>query len=357
MAEHIKYGDTLRQGTDKLNAAIDHASEAKELSEQAVEIANTATENADAAAVVATEAAQEAITAANFANSEASNLNGLKSAVVTAAENANTSASNAEDKAALAQSKVDELSGLNTEITEALAEVDTATANANTATSNANQAAQEAQSKSEFAEQQGNYAKAQGDAVQEIFDQGLVASVNNQTGAVVLTAEDVGAETPSGAQEKANQAVATAKQYTDNQVSNIDLSGLATKQEVQTLDTALSEHQADDTAHVRYGAASGTNAKTITLNPAPTSLVEGFAVSFKNVTENTNAVTININGLGAKPVVKSNGTPLTSGNLKANSIYTVRYNGSSFILQGEGSDLSDTDMADFRAAVNGILNS
>ena len=93
---------------------------------------------------------------------------------------------------------------------------------------------------------------------------------------------------------------------------------------------------ADDTAHVRYGQANGQNDKTITLSPAPINLVEGFALSFKNITQNTGAVTINVNGLGAKPVVKSNGNALVTGNLKAGSIYTVRYDGSNFILQGEG---------------------
>ena len=42
-----------------------------------------------------------------------------------------------------------------------------------------------------------------------------VTSVNGKTGDVVLTAEDVGAETPAGAQVKANIAEADAKAYTD----------------------------------------------------------------------------------------------------------------------------------------------
>lgn len=97
-------------------------------------------------------------------------------------------------------------------------------------------------------------------------------------------------------------------------------------------------HKADDTSHVRYGSASGTNSKIVTLNPAPTSLVEGFALSFKNTVANTGTSTLNVNGLGAKPIVKSNGIAVASGNLKAGSIYTVRYDGTSFILQGEGGE-------------------
>lgn len=43
-----------------------------------------------------------------------------------------------------------------------------------------------------------------------------------------------------------------------------------------------------------------------------------------------------MNGLGAKPIKKPNGNDVSAGNLKAGSIYTLRYNGTNFILQGEG---------------------
>jgi hypothetical protein len=87
-----------------------------------------------------------------------------------------------------------------------------------------------------------------------------------------------------------------------------------------------------------YGTATGTNTKTITLNPAPESYFEGMCFAFRNVTQNTGAVTINVNGLGARSIKKPNGNDLVSGNLKAGSVYTVRYNGTNFILQGEGGD-------------------
>ena len=86
-----------------------------------------------------------------------------------------------------------------------------------------------------------------------------------------------------------------------------------------------------------YGTATGTNAKTITLDPAPTSYYDGLCFAFKNITENTGAVTINVNGLGAKAVKKPNGNDVAAGNLKAGSVYTVRYNGTNFILQGSDS--------------------
>lgn len=99
--------------------------------------------------------------------------------------------------------------------------------------------------------------------------------------------------------------------------------------------TTTTTHMANDVAHNRYGTASGANAKTITLNPAPTSLGGGFSLRFKNTTANTGAVTLNINGLGAKPIIKNGGLALSSGNLKVGGIYTVVYDGTDFILQGE----------------------
>jgi|GEM_PF-2932390 len=86
-----------------------------------------------------------------------------------------------------------------------------------------------------------------------------------------------------------------------------------------------------------YGIATGTNEKAITLNPAPGSYYEGLCFAFKNATQNTGAVTINVNGMGAKAIKKPNGKDLPAGFLKAGSIYTVRYNGTNFILQGSDS--------------------
>ncbi|MFY2158506.1 hypothetical protein ACOSZF_23410, partial [Cytobacillus firmus] len=92
---------------------------------------------------------------------------------------------------------------------------------------------------------------------------------------------------------------------------------------------------ADDVSHVKYGVATGSaNTYAVTLNPAPVAYVEGMAVSIKINVDSTAASTLNVNGLGAKAIKKSNGTDVT--NLKANGIYTLRYDGTNFILQGEG---------------------
>lgn len=98
-------------------------------------------------------------------------------------------------------------------------------------------------------------------------------------------------------------------------------------------------HMNDSVSHVHYAPDTGTaNAKVVTLDPVPSAYIDGMAVAFKNAVQNTGAVTINVNGLGAKSVLKSNGNALATGNLKANIIYTLRYNGTAFILQGEGGE-------------------
>lgn len=99
----------------------------------------------------------------------------------------------------------------------------------------------------------------------------------------------------------------------------------------------LDAHAGNYILQIPYGIAAGSaNAYTVTLNPAMASYVEGVAVAVKINVSNTGASTININGLGAKSIRDAKGNTLTAGKLLANSIYTLRYNGSNFILQGEG---------------------
>lgn len=130
-------------------------------------------------------------------------------------------------------------------------------------------------------------------------------------------------------------------QIPDGTVTPVKLSfDPATQEELQAETTARTTHTADLTSHVPFGVDTGTaNAKVVTLSPAPTAYVEGMAFAFKNIVANTGAVTVTVNGLGAVPVVKSNGNALTSGNLRAGSIYTVRKGTTSFILQGEGGEI------------------
>lgn len=88
---------------------------------------------------------------------------------------------------------------------------------------------------------------------------------------------------------------------------------------------------------IPYVTTAGVaNTYTLTLSPAPTVYVDGMPIAVKINIANTSTSTINVNGLGAKTILDSKGNALTSGKLKVGIVYTLRYNGTNFILQGDG---------------------
>ena len=113
-----------------------------------------------------------------------------------------------------------------------------------------------------------------------------------------------------------------------------------------------------------YGVTTGSaNTYAVTLNPVPSAYTEGMGVEIKVNVSNTGASTINVNSLGAKSILNSKGAALTAGKLTLNSIVTLRYNGTNFILQGESatgtataSDLISGKTADTDAGlITGII--
>jgi hypothetical protein len=88
------------------------------------------------------------------------------------------------------------------------------------------------------------------------------------------------------------------------------------------------------------GTAGGTaNALTISPSPAITSYVAGQIFAFiVGSADNSGAATININGLGARNLRRADGaTSLASGDLKANTVALISYDGTQFrFLSGEG---------------------
>lgn len=126
----------------------------------------------------------------------------------------------------------------------------------------------------------------------------------------------------------------------EDSVSSTSITKAATPNSVKTVSDALDAHKTDLASHGVYGTATGTNALTmsVALDSSVTSYPTFMLVAFKNTTANTGATTLNINSLGAKPIKKSNGNDLSSGSLKAGGVYQLRYDGSNFILLGEGGD-------------------
>lgn len=78
-------------------------------------------------------------------------------------------------------------------------------------------------------------------------------------------------------------------------------------------------------------SVSGTDTITATTTPAFTALAAGMFFGFVAAGDNTTtSVTININGLGAKSVVRSGGGAIAAGDIKASQVVELHYNGTSF---------------------------
>lgn len=78
--------------------------------------------------------------------------------------------------------------------------------------------------------------------------------------------------------------------------------------------------------------AVGTDAYAITVTPAPTAYVTGQTFTFKAGTANTGACTLNVNSLGAKTIKKNYNSDLATGDILANQIVQVTYDGTNMQL-------------------------
>ena len=95
-----------------------------------------------------------------------------------------------------------------------------------------------------------------------------------------------------------------------------------------------------DTVTGYLSSVSGTDTIVASLSPALTSYGAGQTFRFVAIGDNTGAVTININGLGAKAITKSGSTALTAGDIKSGSVVQISYDGTRFQLaSGAGSGL------------------
>jgi hypothetical protein len=112
---------------------------------------------------------------------------------------------------------------------------------------------------------------------------------------------------------------------------------------MDTIDTAVKtvDDKVDNLVAIGYGIAYGettgvANTYLVDLAHNPTSYFDGMAIAIKVHADSTGPSTLDADGLGAIPLKKANGSDLT--NMKANGIYTFRYNEdtANFIVQGEG---------------------
>lgn len=83
-----------------------------------------------------------------------------------------------------------------------------------------------------------------------------------------------------------------------------------------------------------WQAAGSANIQTVALNPAPASTAQLSGIPFSVLSQGTNtgAVTLNVNGLGALPIVTTGGVALAPGVLVTSYPFTVRLLGSAFVM-------------------------
>jgi hypothetical protein len=119
---------------------------------------------------------------------------------------------------------------------------------------------------------------------------------------------------------------------------------------LESLSTSSFVAATDYTLLVPYGGTTTNivNAYSI-ATPAISALTAGMAISVKINSDSSGPATLNWNGKGAKAIKRANGNDAV---LKANAIYTMRYNGTNFILQGEGAsgDATASDLLSGKTA-------
>lgn len=88
----------------------------------------------------------------------------------------------------------------------------------------------------------------------------------------------------------------------------------------------------------QYAVTSGTNSYAASLSPALGSYILGSQITLNFGNTNTGASSVNVNGLGSKNIVTSDGLPLTGGELQG--IVNLIYNGTDYQILGGGGGYS-----------------
>lgn len=129
------------------------------------------------------------------------------------------------------------------------------------------------------------------------------------------------------------------RQVLNDNMDKIDVAVEEAEANLGAVQTNLTSHMADYIRQPGYGVTAGSvNTYTLALSPVLTAYTAGVCVAVRIHAANTGSSTININGLGARTIKDSKGNNLIAGKLVLNSVYTLRYDGTNFMLQGEGGE-------------------
>lgn len=160
-----------------------------------------------------------------------------------------------------------------------------------------------------------------------------VTSVNSKTGAVVLDAKDVGAETPEGAQKKADTAESNAKSYADTVgTAAVSAAGQYADQEVRIVDQALTAHKNENMTH-------GIGDKSTLKTSEKSTIVGAVNELFTNVSNGKNSIASAVTDMN-QPATGSDTFPTLATKIRdiskdANATITDILSGKTF-YQGGG---------------------
>ena len=131
------------------------------------------------------------------------------------------------------------------------------------------------------------------------------------------------ASTSIFAQMEVNKQIQmTGAAVNDRRITNISNASAVTPVNTDALNIATFQSN-----YTNYGAGTfATGTYTLTLVPAAAQYWEGMIVSFKAGAINTGVTNLNVNGLGARAIVKAGGIALAAGDIQANQMVTVVYN-------------------------------
>lgn len=138
------------------------------------------------------------------------------------------------------------------------------------------------------------------------------------------TINDIGAEITNSVPRDGQAAMTGALDMGNQRIKNVANGTLRTD--------ALSLGQAQDGGFQYVATVAGTaNAITLTPSPAIAAYTAGQGFSFKTgASANTSSVTVAISGLSAKAITKRGTTALVSGDLPANTLVFIQYDGTQF---------------------------
>ncbi len=100
--------------------------------------------------------------------------------------------------------------------------------------------------------------------------------------------------------------------------------------------------------------SSSTTDYTCTLSPAPVAYVKGMRIDLEVNNANTGAATLNVNGLGAKTILYSDGTAIDPAALITQRINPLIYDGTAFRLAFDGTSTAPAPHAHPISEVTGL---